>query len=168
MEGESVTIQPNVTKIQKDDQIRWNFGHKDILIAQINRQDNNPIFYNESADGRFRGRLELDQNGSLTITNIRTTDSGLYQVKTTKSETPLNIFNLIVCESRCCGFTEAVIRLALSSLVGVAAVGVLIYEYRTRNLPRLKTVKNAATNTDRPDEDVRECLVPLYDKNSFE
>ncbi|XDV23423.1 hypothetical protein PO909_028001 [Leuciscus waleckii] len=163
MEGESVTIQPNVTKIQKDDQIRWNFGHKDILIAQINRQDNNPIFYNESADGRFRGRLELDQNGSLTITNMRTTDSGLYQVKTTRSETPLNIFNLIVCESRCCNFT-AVIRLALSSLVGVAAVVVLIYEYRTRNLPRLKTVKNASTNTDQPDVDVRE----LFDEDSFE
>ncbi len=28
----------------------------------------------------------------------------------------------------CCGFTEAVIRLALSALVGVAAVAVLVYD----------------------------------------
>ncbi|KAK7136728.1 hypothetical protein R3I93_016932 [Phoxinus phoxinus] len=162
MEGESVTLQPNVTNIQKDDQIRWNFGHKDILIAQINRQNNESTFYNGSADGRFRGRLGLDQTGSLTITNIKTTDSGLYQVKTTRSETPLKIFNLIVCENRCCSFTEAVIRLALSSLVGVVAVVVLVYEFRTRNLPRKKTLKNAATNTDQPDEDAIECLVPVY------
>ncbi|KAG1928776.1 hypothetical protein F2P79_023432 [Pimephales promelas] len=153
MEGESVILKPNVTNIKKDDQIRWNFGHKDILIAQINRQNNEPKFYNGSADGRFIGRLKLDQTGSLTITDIRTTDSGLYQVKTTRSETPLNIFNLIVCESRCCSFTEAVIRLALSSLVGVALMVVLVYEFRTRNLPRKKTVRIAATNTDQPNED---------------
>ncbi len=34
----------------------------------------------------------------------------------------------------CCGFSEAVIRLALSALVGVAAVAVLVYDIRsTRN-----------------------------------
>ncbi|XP_077081805.1 uncharacterized protein LOC143735488 [Siphateles boraxobius] len=168
MEGESVILQPNFTNIQKDDQIRWNFGHKDILIAQINSQNNAPKFYNGSADGRFIGRLKLDQTGSLTITNLRTTDSGLYQVKTTRSETPLNIFSLIVCESRCCSFNEAVIRLGLSSLVGVAVMVVLVYEFRTRNLPRKKTVQNAATNTDQPNDDVLESLVPIYSENSFE
>ncbi len=30
----------------------------------------------------------------------------------------------------CCGFTEAVIRLALSALVGVAAVAVVVYVVR--------------------------------------
>ncbi|XP_077081810.1 uncharacterized protein LOC143735492 [Siphateles boraxobius] len=128
MEGESVILQPNFTNIQEDDQISWNFGHKDILIAQINKQNNVPTYYNGSADGRFRGRLKLDQTGSLTITNTITTDSGLYQVKTTRSETPLNIFNLIVCGSRCCSFNDAVIRSALSSLVGVAVMVVLVYE----------------------------------------
>ncbi len=31
----------------------------------------------------------------------------------------------------CCGFTEAVIRLVLSALVGVAAVAVLVYDIRS-------------------------------------
>ncbi|KAL1250537.1 hypothetical protein QQF64_018333 [Cirrhinus molitorella] len=34
----------------------------------------------------------------------------------------------------CCGFAEAVIRLALSALVGVAAVAVLVYDIRSRRL----------------------------------
>ncbi|XP_056614622.1 uncharacterized protein LOC130429827, partial [Triplophysa dalaica] len=36
-----------------------------------------------------------------------------------------------VCVS-CCGFTEAVIRLVVSALVGVATVAVLIYDFRSR------------------------------------
>ncbi|XP_067271630.1 uncharacterized protein [Pseudorasbora parva] len=160
IEGESVTLNPDVTEIQIDDQIRWSFGHKDILIAQINRQSNKTTFYDGSVDGRFRDRLKVDhQTGSLTITNTRTTDSGLYQVKTTRSETPLNIFYLIVCESRCCGFTEGVIRLALSSLVAVAMVVVLVYDIRTKSLPqKKKSVQNAETNTDQSDEDDLESL----------
>ncbi len=37
-------------------------------------------------------------------------------------------FFLISDHIHCCGFTEAVIRLALSALVGVAAVAVLVYD----------------------------------------
>ncbi len=95
MEGDSVTLHPNNTEIQN--QIMWGFGHQKMIIAQINVQNNERTFYNKSADGRFRDRLKLDQTGSLTIANIRTTDSGLYTVYSTKSETPFNIFNLIVC-----------------------------------------------------------------------
>ncbi len=95
MEGDSVTLHTDNTEIQN--QIMWRFGHNNILIAQINIQNNERTFYNDSADGRFRDRLKLDQTRSLIITNTRTTDSGLYQVYSTKSETPFNIFNLIVC-----------------------------------------------------------------------
>ncbi|XDV23444.1 hypothetical protein PO909_028022, partial [Leuciscus waleckii] len=38
----------------------------------------------------------------------------------------------------CCGFTEAVIRLALSAMVGVATVAVLVYEFRSRSLQQKK------------------------------
>jgi len=42
--------------------------------------------------------------------------------------------------------------LALSAIVGMAGVVVLVYEFRTRKLQQKKSVKNAATNTDQPDE----------------
>ncbi len=96
MEGDSVTLHINDTDIQRDDQIMWKFGHNSILIAQINRENNDSKFYNDNADGRFRDRLKLDQTGSLTITNTRTTDSGLYKVYSRRTEIPLNAFNLTV------------------------------------------------------------------------
>ncbi len=96
MEGDSVTLHTDDPDIQKDDQIMWKFGNNSILIAKINRQNNYSRFYDDKADGRFRGRLKLDQTGSLSITNTRTTDSGLYQVYSSRTETPLNTFSLTV------------------------------------------------------------------------
>ncbi|XP_058616649.1 uncharacterized protein LOC131530410 isoform X1 [Onychostoma macrolepis] len=230
-EGDSVSLLTDVTNVQKDDLIMWMFGHKDIPIAQINRNDNKNTIFNDNADGRFRGRLQLDQTGSLSITNTRTTDSGLYKVTSIRTKTSLNTFNLTVyahlpvhvisiycpknpsslsgsssgskcaflcsvfnvsdvtlswykgnsllssisvsdlsrslslhleclddsyssvvsnsisnqtqhldlsqltcSDCGCFGSTEAVIRLALSALVGVAAVAVLVYEFRSRSL----------------------------------
>ncbi|XP_050958441.1 CD48 antigen [Labeo rohita] len=96
MEGDSVTLNTGDTDKQKDYQILWKFGHNSTLIAKINRKNNETTFYNNNADGRFRDRLELDQTGSLTITNTRTTDSGLYQVTSIRAQTPLNRFSLTV------------------------------------------------------------------------
>ncbi|XDV23353.1 hypothetical protein PO909_027952 [Leuciscus waleckii] len=75
MEGDSVTLNPDLTDIQRDEQIQWRFGNIRIakVIMNIIRYDN---------DERFRDRLKLDQTGSLTISDIRTTDSGLYQLRT--------------------------------------------------------------------------------------
>ncbi|XP_042611988.1 uncharacterized protein LOC109053064 isoform X1 [Cyprinus carpio] len=231
-EGESVSL--NLTEIQRDDEIAWKF--ENIMIAKIYRKDNTSRFYEDSADGRFRDRLKLDQTGSLIITNTRTTDSGEYKVTGKSSGIPLNIFSLTVyvpvpvpvitrdssqnsssssssscsflcsvlnvghvtlswykgnsllssisvsdlsrslslhleclddfyscvvnnpirnqtqhlnntelcqtCSDHCiccCGFIEAVIRLALSALVGVAAVAVLVYDIRSRTLQHEQT-----------------------------
>ncbi|KAG1929396.1 hypothetical protein F2P79_022951 [Pimephales promelas] len=91
-EGESVSLNTD-TEIQADELILWSTGHNNSLIAKIKG-------YNYKTDflERFRDRLKLDhQTGSLTITNTRTTDSGLYKVtSSTRSETPLNIFSLTV------------------------------------------------------------------------
>ncbi|XP_016414793.1 SLAM family member 5-like [Sinocyclocheilus rhinocerous] len=94
-EGESVSLNSDLTEIQRDDEITWKF--ENIMIAKIYGKDNKSRFYEDSADGRFRGRLKLDhQTGSLSITNTRTTDSGVYKVTSKSSGAPLNIFSLTV------------------------------------------------------------------------
>uniref|UniRef100_A0A8C1PQX4 Immunoglobulin domain-containing protein n=1 Tax=Cyprinus carpio TaxID=7962 RepID=A0A8C1PQX4_CYPCA len=94
MEGESVSLNSDLTEIQRDDEITWKFNN--IMIAKISGKDNTSRLYYDNADGRFRDRLKLDQTGSLIITNTRTTDSGEYKVTGRSSETPLNIFSLTV------------------------------------------------------------------------
>ncbi|XP_026054446.1 uncharacterized protein LOC113040319 [Carassius auratus] len=135
MEGESVTLQTN-TELQADDVIMWTFELPQALIADI---DTKHITFStfDVLDGKFRDRLKLDhQTGSLIITNTRNTDSGLYGV-TIRSRTDITYrFNLIVSDSvRCCDSAEAVIRLVVTALVGVAAAAatvVLVYDIRSR------------------------------------
>ncbi|XDV23412.1 hypothetical protein PO909_027991 [Leuciscus waleckii] len=202
MEGDPVTLNIDLTRIQSFDQIMLKFGLDDVLIAAMKRGENQITLIHSSINERFRDRLKLDEKtGSLTITNTRTTDSGLYKV-TSKILNYFSIFSahlpvpiiIIDCPSssssgssvskcslvcsvlnvshclddsyscvvnnpisnqtqhldisglcpthsedcRCCGFTEAVIRLALSALVGVATVAVLVYEFRSRSLQQKK------------------------------
>uniref|UniRef100_A0A8C2GSD0 Ig-like domain-containing protein n=1 Tax=Cyprinus carpio TaxID=7962 RepID=A0A8C2GSD0_CYPCA len=232
-EGDSVTLNPDLTEIQTMDLIMWKFGPKDILIAQMNKKKS--TVYDNNAAGRFRDRLKLDQTGSLIITNTTITDSELYKVYI-KTDTPFNTFNLTVyaplpipviitaaasscvflcsvvnvghvtlswykgnsllssisvsdlsrslslhleclddsyscvinnpisnqtqhlnttelCQTCpddcicCCGFTEAVIRLALSALVGVATVAVLVYDIRSRNPLQKKKEQTSPSNS---------------------
>ncbi len=91
-EGDSVTLNPDPTQIQRG-VLKWRF--KQFLIAQINTQDNERKYYNDSADGRFRGRLKLNQTGSLSIINTRTEHTGRYEVYSMNS-IPLNKFRLTV------------------------------------------------------------------------
>ncbi len=86
MEGDSVTLHTGVEKSQHD-RIMWYFN--DTFIAQINGNLNS-IF-------RFTDRLELDhQTGSLTIMNIRTTDSGVYKLQVISSSISQKIFSVSV------------------------------------------------------------------------
>ncbi|XP_073700475.1 natural killer cell receptor 2B4-like [Garra rufa] len=75
-EGDSVTLNTGVTEVQRDDQILWMFGPKETRIAELYKQSIDMFSSNET----FGDRLQLDSfTGSLTIRNIRTTDSGLYK-----------------------------------------------------------------------------------------
>ncbi|XDV24003.1 hypothetical protein PO909_028317 [Leuciscus waleckii] len=79
MEGDSVTLNSGVQTNQ--DRVRWFYN--DIRIAEINRDLSKictDVQCNEDTE-RFRDRLKLDhQTGSLTITDITNTDSGVYQL----------------------------------------------------------------------------------------
>uniref|UniRef100_A0A8C1P6S4 Immunoglobulin domain-containing protein n=1 Tax=Cyprinus carpio TaxID=7962 RepID=A0A8C1P6S4_CYPCA len=96
MKGDSVTLHTDVTEVQKYLFIQWMFGNT--RIAEVGRLTQTYSTY-DGPDGRFRGRLQLDQTGSLNITNTRTTDSGLYQLTAISSETSYMSFELTVYET---------------------------------------------------------------------
>ncbi|XP_048011155.1 carcinoembryonic antigen-related cell adhesion molecule 1-like [Megalobrama amblycephala] len=81
IEGDSVTLNTGVQTNQQEE-IKWYIN--DTRIAQI-RGDLSKICTDVQCNKgteRFRDRLKLDhQTGSLTIMNITTTDSGLYELK---------------------------------------------------------------------------------------
>ncbi|XP_067244915.1 uncharacterized protein [Chanodichthys erythropterus] len=140
MEGDSVTLNSSLTEMEYYyyDQIQWWFGTERTLIAEINKRLNRFTVYDDVLDGRFRGRLKLDnQTGSLTITNITTEHAGDYKLQISSRIISLKAFRVSVSDSvHCCGPTEAVIRLVLSALVGVATAIILVYDIRSRRAER--------------------------------
>ncbi|KAK9978817.1 hypothetical protein ABG768_020555, partial [Culter alburnus] len=84
-EGNPVTLQTD-TETHRKELIVWRFGDEGKLIAKHDLEAKSLRLYNDT-DGRFRDRLKLDhQTGSLTITNTRITDSGVYKVKISSSK----------------------------------------------------------------------------------
>ncbi|XP_050950809.1 uncharacterized protein LOC127153645 [Labeo rohita] len=77
-EGESVTLHADLTEAHGDVMIKWCYETDDNLIAEIKNGDRSTY---EGADGRFRSKLNLNESGDLTISNIRTIHSGLYKLK---------------------------------------------------------------------------------------
>ncbi|XP_058617527.1 SLAM family member 5-like [Onychostoma macrolepis] len=82
MEGDSVTLNTDVTELQRDDHILWSFrfNSSETRIAEIYKQIIS--IYDIGENERFRDRLQIDnQTGSLTITNINKLHSGLYKLQ---------------------------------------------------------------------------------------
>ncbi|KAK7136754.1 hypothetical protein R3I93_016955 [Phoxinus phoxinus] len=93
MEGDSVTLKHH-TVIPEDASAEWWFGDKPIAIKQAAG-----LFSTSKGDDvGFKDRLNLDtQTGSLTITNIRTEDTGDYKLQILgKKKTEPEIFRVIV------------------------------------------------------------------------
>uniref|UniRef100_A0A671PGT3 Immunoglobulin domain-containing protein n=1 Tax=Sinocyclocheilus anshuiensis TaxID=1608454 RepID=A0A671PGT3_9TELE len=93
MKGGSVTLNANLTQIQEINKIVWRFGVKGPIIADSS--ENVTLSNNTEI---FRYRLQLNnQNGSLTIKNMRTKHSGLYEVQINHNTgTSYNKFNVTV------------------------------------------------------------------------
>ncbi|XP_026119860.1 uncharacterized protein LOC113099024 isoform X2 [Carassius auratus] len=126
-EGESVTLDPNLTQIHRDDLMLWRIGHKSILLATVDAETNESSLYD--ADGRFRDRLKLNnQTGSLTIRNTRTTDSGLYQLQIRGRESS-QLFILTVNRTGLspCEVALIVINVLILAVAGVA--GLIYYRH---------------------------------------
>ncbi|XP_026119954.1 uncharacterized protein LOC113099092 [Carassius auratus] len=143
--GDSVTLNSDLTEIMNGVSIEWRFGAEITLLAEISRWTNGFSVNDNVLDGRFRDRLKLDkQTGSLTITNISTEHAGRYLLHLGPKHLNLNqslkAFSVSVSDSvHCCGSTEAVIRLVLSALVGVATVILLVYDIRSRRADQDQT-----------------------------
>jgi len=87
LEGNSVTLQTDVTETHGDELIVWRFGDEGKLIAKYDVVKSSPLL---DTDEKFRDRLQLDhQTGSLTITNTRNTDSGFYTMKISSNKQTL-------------------------------------------------------------------------------
>ncbi|XP_016113133.1 SLAM family member 5-like [Sinocyclocheilus grahami] len=96
MEGDSVTLQTGVTKIQYDDDILWKFGAEKSLIFKISNEKR--IFSTfDVTDERFRDRLKLDhQTGSLTLKNISSEHAGLYELEINGAKLTSKTFSVSV------------------------------------------------------------------------
>ncbi|XP_058616803.1 SLAM family member 5-like isoform X2 [Onychostoma macrolepis] len=247
MEGDFVTLHTDVIDIEIPryfTHIQWKFGPEHNLIARVIWRDEETSHVRYYHDEIFRDRLQMDnQTGSLTISNIRTTDSGLYQVDSllltelfnltvyarlpipvitrystcsSSSGSPLvskcvllcsvlnvshvtlswykgngllssisvsdlsislslpldveyqdkntyscvlnnpirnqtthldisGLFQTCADSVHCCGFTEAVIRLVISGVVGVATVAIVIYDIRSRRAGQKRRTSQSVT-----------------------
>ncbi|XP_050957858.1 uncharacterized protein LOC127158959 isoform X1 [Labeo rohita] len=115
-EGESVTLDAGVTK-HSNNVMTWYFS--DTLIAEITG-DQNKICTDDQCNKRFRDRLKLDhQTGSLTITNIRITDSGDYKLKIIINSSKFSI-------TRVKRFSVSITAVPDSGLSAAAVAGVVV------------------------------------------
>ncbi|XP_077081741.1 uncharacterized protein LOC143735449 [Siphateles boraxobius] len=95
LEGDSVTLDTDVTEIQRDDLILWTFRPRksETRIAEIYKQIIS--IYDKDNNERFRDRLQIDEKtGSLTITNISTLHSGLYKLQVINERVKHMSFNI--------------------------------------------------------------------------
>ncbi|XP_067271619.1 uncharacterized protein [Pseudorasbora parva] len=169
MEGDSVTLQTDVTETHGDELIVWRFGDEGKLIAKFDIEANSSTLYDE----RFRDRLKLDhQTGSLNITHTRTTDSELYTVKISSSSSKQTIFkrfNVTVDSVPGSGLSSgAVAGIVVLLLVSSAsAAGVYYYRHRICDLKHLMDVEHQViTSVDEMDKDSEDKESKMYETKS--
>lgn len=96
IEGNPFTLHVNPDDIKGAFALEWMFN--DTIIAEIAIEVNTSKQVQYPDKKIFRDRLKMnEQSGSLTIKNIRTTDSGLYKLQIrAKSKESIKTFRVFV------------------------------------------------------------------------
>ncbi|CAM4661477.1 unnamed protein product [Leuciscus chuanchicus] len=140
MEGDSVTLNSDLTEMKDDDVIQWRIGNESTVIAEINKRVDRITVYDDVLDGRFRDRLKLDnQTGSLTITNTRTEHEGDYKLLMLSGRLSSKSFRVSVYarlpvpvissnSSHCSSSSSSSCSLVCSSVVNVSHVTLSWYK----------------------------------------
>ncbi|KAI2646461.1 Carcinoembryonic antigen-related cell adhesion molecule 1 [Labeo rohita] len=150
-EGESVTLVTGLTEIQTNDVLEWRFGAEKDLIARINKAAGRTDIDDEVLGGKFKDRLKLDdKTGSLTIINVRTTDSGNFEVSTTFAKFQKSFTVDVVSDS---GLSPgAIAGIVVSVLVLIAAPVAertrfcKLFGYIRNNFPSYEESRKLASN----------------------
>ncbi|XP_065099386.1 uncharacterized protein [Paramisgurnus dabryanus] len=128
-EGDYVTLPTNTT-IQRDDKIMWRFeeaGSPNLLVQMLG----NRISYNDFVDGRFKDRLQIldSKSGDLTIKNMRTKHTGLYEAEiNTGTGTSYKRFRVVVKGAGLSsGAVAGICVFFLLVILAGTAVGVFLY-----------------------------------------
>ncbi|XP_050951077.1 uncharacterized protein LOC127153850 [Labeo rohita] len=127
-EGESVTLDPGVMNNPKD-LMTWLFNDSPINeIPEEPSKSCGDVVCKDGA-GRFRHKLEMIQTGSLIITNIKTTDSGLYNLQINSSRfSIMRTFSVNVTAVPDSNLsTAAVAGIVVGAAVLLVAVAVIAY-----------------------------------------
>lgn len=134
VEGESVTVTHDVACVQKCDLIRWMY--EKTIIAEINKQNNREPPYKDVLERKFMGRLKLDdQTGYLTITNLTTTDAGLYKLLLINNVPNYRTYRLIVSGSGLSSGNKVLIGVLLF-VVLAAIISEIIFYCKCKQLKR--------------------------------
>ncbi|XP_073721402.1 uncharacterized protein [Misgurnus anguillicaudatus] len=147
MGGDPVTLQTNLTNIQRDAFIVWRFGDESVFIAKCDKENNETSYSN---DERFRDRLKMnDQTGDLNITKFINSNAGVYKLKISSNKQIIDkTFSVSVSGS--CVALGVIVGLCVFLLLVFAAViaaGVILHRRKISELKKqiAKTTKNNPT-----------------------
>ncbi|XP_043082729.1 uncharacterized protein LOC122330011 isoform X2 [Puntigrus tetrazona] len=145
-EGDPVTL-PGDAETHKNALMLWRFGDKGILLAKID-SETGEISLND-ADERFRDRLQLNQNGSLTIKNSRSEHAGLYELQVKGRESSQRVLlsvNAVPDPGLSSGAKAGIAFAVLVPVVLLAAAALALIYYR-RRISKLKKQVGTLTRT---------------------